>query len=207
MHKFFILLFILSSCNNSNNETRKIQTPPSIKVLKDTTIQVIWREWKYDSVSKDTNNTIILNDQYFKNISDQEKAAIGYIATFTGSECWWDGDAKPDSSNLICKVINALGLGYQCSDTHLKFLQQWFRKSDSILKELRACPIIPMNAWEQNTFYNLKIHTNIDTIKIQYEADDANMKERKFYHWTEEISFKASQDNLFLISRKRKINP
>ena len=108
MNRFFVLFYILFfSCNNLNKETRKTQTLIINNILKDTTIQIIWREWKYDSVSKDTNNTIVLNNQYFENLSDPERAAIGYIATFIGSECWWDGDIKPDSSNLDCKVLKA----------------------------------------------------------------------------------------------------
>jgi len=45
-------------------------------------------------------------------MTDQEKAAIGYVYTSIGNECWWDAEANDDRSNLDCKIITALGLVY-----------------------------------------------------------------------------------------------
>jgi len=205
MEKILLLLsFFLLSCHNPNTKRDESKNISYNYKLKDTTIKAIWREWKYDPRIKDTSSIIILNEQYFKNISPPERAAIGYIATFVGSDCDWDGNPNADRSNLDCKVLKAMGLGYQCSETHLTFLRHWLRADSSLLKELDECPIIPLNAWEQNTFFDLHVRTNVDTICITYEADSANFKKKIFYHWTEDLTFKIAGDNIHLLSRQKK---
>ncbi len=90
----FVLTTILFSCNrtNSNPDQSKIKTTDSIsktiKVtssntlsLKDTTIAFLWRANKYDDELKDTFNSIFINEEYCKTISDPERAALGYVAT------------------------------------------------------------------------------------------------------------------------------
>ena len=38
--------------------------------------------------------TIMLNQDYIKTMTDPEKVALGYVATFVGNDCWWDGEAN-----------------------------------------------------------------------------------------------------------------
>ena len=205
MVKFLLLLsFSLLSCHSPNTKIDESKNKSYDYKLRDTAIKAIWREWKYDPRIKDTSSMIILNEQYFKNISPPEKAAIGYIATFVGSECDWDGSPKEDQSNLDCKVLKAMRLGYQCSETHLTFLRHWLRTDSALLKDLDGCPIIPLNAWQQNSFFELHVRTNVDTIHVTYEADSANFKKKIFYHWTEDLIFKVAGDNIHLLSRQKK---
>ena len=215
MQRLFILFsIILISCGQSNNSVEKtkidtVHKETTIvklerKLVIDTITKVIWREDLYDPILKDTESTIVLNDNYFKNISEPEKAAVGYVATFIGSECNWDGEANDSFTNLSCKVIKALGLGYQCSDTHLNFLRHWFRDNPKVLNELKDCPTKPFTATQQNTFDNLSIAKKNDTIKIHYDASGVNMREEKNWNWSEDVLFKISTDKLVLISRKKK---
>ena len=92
-------------------------------------------------------------------MTDPEKAALGCIATFIGSECWWDGETNNDRTNLDCKIITALGLGYQCSDEHLLFLRKWFSTDKEVLSKLETsnCPTTPYTATSQNTFDEIKL--------------------------------------------------
>ncbi len=88
------------------------------------TIVFLWREEKYNKKYKTTFSEICINQSYCKTITDPERAVIGYIATFIGSDCNWDDECNADRSNLKCKLLSALILGYQCSDTHLGFLKK-----------------------------------------------------------------------------------
>ena len=74
----------------------------------------------------------MLNQDYIKTMTDPEKAALGYVATFVGNDCWWDGEANEEKSNLDCKIITTLGLGYQCSNEHLGFLRKWFVERQTV---------------------------------------------------------------------------
>ena len=215
MQRLFLLsAIVLISCGQTNDNADKTNIDTvhkDTKVLSfekkqvtDTTIKILWREDLYDSTLKDTESTIVLNDNYFKNISEPAKAAIGYVATFIGSECNWDGEANDNFTNLSCKVIKALGLGYQCSDTHLNFLRHWFRDNSKVLNELKDCPVTPFTATQQNTFDNLSISLKNDTIRIHYEASGVNMREEKNWNWSEDVLFKISTEKLEIISRKRK---
>ena len=215
MQRLLILVsIILISCGQTNNKSENPKNDTLQKsnfksitekqLLKDTTIKILWREDLYDSTLKDTENTIVLNDKYFKNISEPEKAAIGYVATFIGSECNWDGEANDNFTNLSCKVIKALGLGYQCSDTHLNFLKHWFRDNQKVINELKDCPVTPFTATQQNTINELSISLKNDTIKIHYDASGVNLRQEKNWNWSEDVLFKILDDKLVLISRTKK---
>jgi hypothetical protein len=80
---------------------------------QNTTIVFLWREEKYNKKYKATFSEICINQSYCKTITDPERAVIGYIATFIGSDCNWDHECNADRSNLKCKVLTALNLGYQ----------------------------------------------------------------------------------------------
>lgn len=94
---------------------------------------------------------MIVNEELCKTITDPERAALGFVVTFVGSECDWDGEAKDDFSNLKCKTLTSLNLGYQCSDKHPGFLRKWLRYDVKPAYELRECPTVPYTAGSQTT--------------------------------------------------------
>lgn len=195
----FLLLILLFSCKQNNNEDKtKLDLSQ-----KDTGTKLVWRKEVFDPKLKANLSKIVLNEQYFQNISEPEKAAIGYVATFVGSECDWDEKVNKNFTNLNCKVISALGLGYQCSDTHLNFLKRWFRDDPKVLSELKDCSVIPFTATEQNTFDSLNITEKEDTIKILYEASGVNLNEGKNWNWSEEVLFRISNDKLILVNKSK----
>src|SRR5690606_19473377 len=111
--------------------------------LTDKKVKFLWREMQYLEDLNGEFNVITLDEEYIKTISEPEKAALAYVATFIGNECVWDGNANENRSNLKCKILWALDLGYQCSPQHLDFLRFWFRSNEDILKELENCPTTP----------------------------------------------------------------
>src|SRR3569832_142073 len=86
------------------------QTMSNPNMVNDTTVKFLWRANKYNEELKDTFNSIFINEAYCKTISDAERAALGYVATFIGNECWWDGEATDERSNLKCVILTALNL-------------------------------------------------------------------------------------------------
>ncbi|MDN3205356.1 hypothetical protein [Algoriphagus sediminis] len=173
--------------------------------LPDTTISFMWRDLKYDSTLNDSFSSIFLNMDYINTMTSQEKAAIGYVSTFIGNECWWDGEANDDRSNLDCKIITALGLGYQCSESHLGFLRKWFSTDNEVLAELgdSNCPTTPYTATIQDTFSKIVISTKEDSISVYYEASAVNMREQESWEWSETVHFFATTDNLKLIKKDK----
>ena len=142
-------------------------------------------------------------------MTDPEKAALGYVATFVGNECWWDkGRANNNLNNLDCKIISALGLGYQCSKKHLGFLQKWFSTDKLVLSQLKSCPVVPSGARSQTTFDEIKLRTKADTIIVFYKASGVRLgKQPVSWDWSESDYFKLTNNGLRLIKKEQsKIN-
>lgn len=173
--------------------------------LADKNSKFLWRETVYDKDLATTINTIVLNEEYIKNISDPEKAALAYVATAIGNECEWDGNASEDRSNLKCKILWALNLGYQCSSNHLEFLRYWFRNNKTILKEFENCGTTPDGATIQDTFDEINIKVEGNFITISFNASGSNMREGKSWNWTEKQYFEFKNNELLLL--KKDISP
>ena len=207
---FFLILIVFISCQNSDtasksvdveNDTSQVKNE-KVALLNDTSVHFLWRENVYDDGIKDSINTIILNESYIKKIPDSHKAAIGYIATFIGNECWWDGAMNEDRSNLKCQILTALDLGYQCSDRHIDFIKKWFSNDDKVLEEIEQCPLIPYTATIQNTFDIIDIIQKKDTLELSFAVTQMNMRESVITSYTEKDIFKIHQNEVFLISKE-----
>ncbi|CAM1340127.1 hypothetical protein [Tenacibaculum aestuarii] len=170
--------------------------------LNDKNIKVLWRETLYDDELKTDINTIVLNKNYQKNMTEPERAALGYIATFVGNECEWDGGSPNENrSNLDCKLLSYLDLGYQCSDKHLDFLNGWFSKDSVALNKLKRCPTIPNGATKQSTFDEILLKTNTQdqTITISYKVKVINVRESSVTSYTKTDQFNYDLNSIMLI--------
>jgi len=170
--------------------------------LVDKKVKVLWRENRYDEELKTEINTIILNKDYLKNIHELEKAALAYVATFIGNECEWDGKVNENRSNLKCKLITHLNLGYQCSAEHVSFLSKWFSEDVTIVEELKKCPTIPNTATIQSTFNEIELVTNNQdqTIVINYSTSKINTREGSVSEYTKTEKFNYNLDDFAMIS-------
>lgn len=205
-------LSLLTSCEQVNTKTEeesKVRKTEEVEFTKlslaDTTIYFMWRDLKYDSTLNNSFSSIFLNLEYINAMTNQEKAAIGYVSTFIGNECWWDGDANADRSNLDCKIITSLGLGYQCSETHLGFLRKWFSSDKDVLSELENsnCPTTPYTATIQDTFDKIVLTTKGDSISVYYEASAVNLREQESWEWSETVYFSVTTNNLRIINKDK----
>lgn len=200
MMKFLYILnlFLCTSYSQENKhcqETSSIDTDiTKVFITTDKTVKFLWR---------DINGTMVINQDFCKTITDSEKAALGYVASFIGNECEWDGVPTNDRSNLKCEILTALNLNYQCSEQHLGFLKQWFRNDSTVLKELEACPTTPNTSTIQETFDEIILTTKGDAISAYFKASGIHLREEREWSWSETNHFKVQNDHIQLIRKER----
>jgi hypothetical protein len=206
-----ILCMLCTSCVDSEKSAKeRTPAPPKHQTsvhtsnhfhLTDKSITFLWREDVYSKTYQDTFSSIVINEDFCKHISAPEKAALGYVATFIGNECRWEDDYKEDRSNLKCKVLTALGLGYQCSDKHLGFLRKLFKKDAKALERLRTetCPTTPDGATSQNTFDKITLTVKGNDIWVIFKAEGIHLREGKSWSWTEKVHFRFDTDNIKIL--------
>ena len=214
---FIVTLVFLASCGQTKNNSdkndvvvtdtvfneEKITSEIKIK-LTDKTVKFLWRADKYDEALKDTFNSIFIDEDFCKSISDPEKAALGYVATYIGSECQWDGEANEDRSNLKCKILTSLNFGYQCSDRHIGFLQKWFKNDKKVLDELNDnCPTIPFTASSQETFGEITLTVKGNQIAIWYSVSGVNIPMGATWDYSETDYFQVHKDNIQLLKKDK----
>ena len=92
-------------------------------------------------------------------------------------------------------------MGYQCSDKHLGFLNNWFSKDIVALNKLKRCPTIPNTATIQSTFDEvlLKTNTQDQTITINYKVKVINVRENEVTTYTKIDQFKYDLNGIMLI--------
>ncbi len=188
----FLLIFLCLSIpffsqTLNNQKTTSINKENQSEILENTYIKILWL---------DKNNTIQLNENCIKTLTNQQRAALGYIVTFIGNECYWDGDKKNDESNLKCKLLTALNLGYQCSETHLSFLKEWFKEDKKVIEDLQDCEKKESSAKIRDQLIELKMATNQNTIKIIYTAIGVDMIHSKNWKWTEESTYSFTKSEI-----------
>jgi hypothetical protein len=158
--------------------------------------RVIWREDIYDVSIKANVSVIKLDENYFANITDPEKAVLGYLASTIGNECY----AESGKQNVKCKILSALGMSYQCSDDNKSFLKNWFRDDAAITSQIENCkPTIASTI--EKTFDEVKIESDDNMIKVDLKGLKLNIKENSASKWSEKLSFKIDGDKLTLIER------
>lgn len=202
---YIATIVLITSCGQTNNSDSVSKTVENASVtnfqLADKTVKFLWRADKYDEALKDTFNSIFIDEEFCKTITDPERAALGYVATFIGNECWWDGEANDDRSNLKCKILSALNLGHQCSDKHLGFLRQWFKDDKKSLKELENCPTIPYTSTIQDTFDEITLTVKGNKISVFFKANGVNTREGDSWSWAETDHFQLDGNNMKLIKK------
>ncbi len=191
-----------SKINLDKNEDSNADTTKTV-TLTDKTIKFLWREDKFDETFKDTFSSIFIDEEFCKTITAPERAALGYVATFIGNECQWDGEYKNDRSNLKCVILTSLDLGYQCSEKHLGFLRQMFKNDTKVLDELQTdnCPTTPFTASRQETFDEIILKVNGNIISVWFRASGVNLPMGDSWSWTETDYFQFDKDNIKLIKK------
>lgn len=198
---FTLSLFTLLSCQKEKTfqyNTQRV-TIPIEKEKTDNYKNIVWRE----SISD--GSIIKIDSLYFNNISEEEKAVVGYIITFVGNECWWDGESTDERDNLKCTILDALKLGYQCSETHLGFLRTKFKNDKKVLEELESCPTIPYTATIQNTISEMFISENNDEISIKTKEFEINVRDDSFFEINKIYRFSTKNNQILFIGATEEV--
>lgn len=196
--RLLTLLFLFNFCPSIFSQTnataqKAINQSPTDNTVQDLSIKILWL---------DKNDVLQLNTAYIKTLTDQQRAALGYIATDVSNECYWDGTKKEDGSNLKCKFLSALNLGYQCSETHLSFLKKWFKDDTKVLERLQYCNKTESSAKVKDHFIEVKMITTKDTIKILYSAVGEDSEQHRVWRWQEESTYSFTKTGIKQIKRK-----
>lgn len=200
MTKYLYLLIILSlaSCAQKNDSLPNNQPA-------DKSVKFLWRADKYDEQLKENFSTLFIDENFCKTITDPEKAALGYVATFIGNECNWDGDPKDNRSNLKCRILSSLNLGYQCSEEHLGFLRKMFKNDTQVLQELNSenCPTSPDGATIQDTFDEILLTVNGNTILVSFKVTGVNLRDGESWTWNETDNFLIEKEGIKLVRKDK----
>lgn len=183
----FLLLLVLSQFSCKQNK-RKLETAWKT---------VVW----LDTKENESYQSIHIDSLYFSEIDSVSKAAMGYVVTFVGNECWWANDdetAIEERSNLKCTILNALDLGCQCSDRHLTYLRKWFQYDEKVLKELEDCPTIPYTSTIQTTIKELRILRLPTEIVIKTKEAQINTREDYYQEYSKNYLFSYINNQLLL---------
>ena len=201
MKIYLLLIFTITAAMIHSTDGESYSA--AVSNVQDKRTKILWRENQYNSELQDTMSIIVMDTSYCKTVSDPEKAAIAFVATFVGNDCWWDGNYTNDRSNLKCKVLTELNLGYQCSETHLGFLRHWFSEDTKALERLEDCPTTPFTATEQETFDSISITVEGQFIILNLSISGFNIREDQEWHRTEEITFRNAERKLFIEKEKK----
>lgn len=158
----------------------------SVKHSGNDTIVILWNAEK---------GRIVLNEDFLKNVTDFQRAALGYIATQAGNDCRWDGPRKEDESNLKCKLLTALNLGYMCSSQHLSFLEKWFREDEKSMEKLQRCSKRVVDDRITDKFNYILLISKGETLTITYEAKGRNLDDLSGWRWIKETVFQQVGNN------------
>lgn len=197
LRPFFFLFFLsfysctFSQKSPSNTEKQKQEIKTTANQVD--YVKILWLDKK---------GVLKLNEDYIKTLTDPQRAALGFTTTRVGNECHWDGDKKADESNLKCKFLWALNLGYQCSETHLSYLKQWFKEDPEVLENLQGCIKIESLPHSKQFFLWLKMATTENSIKIIYSAVGIGGHTKLTWKWTEASSYSYTDTGIKRISRK-----
>lgn len=211
------MLFLLAACGQANYNAENDNAENANFALElmqgnagennqpgDKTVKFLWREDKYDEELNATFSSIVIDEEFCKTISDPERAALGYVATFIGNECEWDGEYREDRSNLKCKILTSLNLGYQCSDKHLGFLRKMFQQDAAVLGELKTgdCPTTPDGANSQNTFDEINLTVKGNQLLVSFKANGVNLRSGESWSWTETNIFLVQGNTIRLVKKQ-----
>lgn len=186
---FYSCTFSQTSPSNSEKQRQEIKTTENQVDY----IKILWLDKK---------GVLKLNEDYIKTLTDPQRAALGFVTTGVDHDCYWDSDKKADESNLKCKFLWALNLGYQCSETHLGFLKQWFKEDPEVLGRLQYCSKNETTPKNKEFFLWLKMATTDNNIKIIYSAVGIDNDTNSNWKWTEASSYSYTNTGIKRISRK-----
>lgn len=167
--------------------------PKEIMAMHVGKYKFFWREGEFADIN--------LNHAQIKKMTVYERAALGYVATFVGNGCNYEGPYTTDTPRYLkCDILSALDLGYQCSDRHLGFLREMFQDDKKVLQSLREpCPEIVDGATYQTTFDYIDVEIIGKTVVVvSYKVSGVYLREGINWEYTVTDTFEVAQNGIVL---------
>jgi hypothetical protein len=169
--------------------------PEEIMAMHAGKYKFFWREGKYAD--------IVINHAQIKKMTVYERAALGYVATFVGNGCNYEGEFSIEegaTNYLKCDILSALDLGYQCSERHLGFLREMFQDDKKVLQSLREpCPEIVDGATYQTTFDKIDVEVIGKTVVVvTYTVSGVYLREGINWEFTVTDTFEVATNGIVL---------
>jgi hypothetical protein len=212
IRKVVLACLVFAACQNQHPKVETIVASPKApsSTLKDSTssvskpnplpltdkkIRFLWMESVHDPQKQYANqagNIMVsrVNDVFLKIMSEPEKAALAYIATFGDS-----GDCDPSAeceTGIKCQISTALNLGCQCSKTYLEFLHQWFAPKTDVFEE-GHCYQRPMTASRRILFSEINLAVKGRILTVTYEGNGTTGEEGWEFKGTNIFQFNETQ--------------
>ena len=202
MKSIHLYAFAILSMLACKEEQAAVSSPSNVaekkNIVSEKELNFLWSEVVYDADLQDSMSRLMINEAFLDTISEEEKAAIGFVATFVGNECDWDGAYKEDRSNLVCTILGALDLGYQCSDTHLGFLREWFASDTASLNLLssESCPTLPGGSTNFSEIESMHLFVKNNIITITSVINYGDVRQDVYKSKRERVYFNVSEEGL-----------
>ncbi len=202
MKQFYFLSLAFLFLIACKEEQVAVSSPSNVaekkNIVSEKELNFVWSDVVYDAELQDSMTRLMINEAFLDTISEEEKAAIGFVATFVGNECDWDGAYKEDRSNLVCTVLDALDLGYQCSDTHLGFLREWFDSDTASLNVLSSdsCPTLPGGSTNFSEIESMHLFVKNNIITITSVINYGDVRQDVYKTKRERVYFNVSEEGL-----------
>lgn len=194
--KYILLsLFLLRivKCNSAAIEgaTSTTENVAETIITTQQPIKVIWYT---------DEGAIRMNENYIETISNQEKAALAYIAITFDRSCNWE---EANEENLSCKILSTLDLGYKCSEKHLNFLRKWIEDDDRIIEGINSCTTEPNSNTRQVILRELHLLKEDNKLKYLIEVSSINTNKPSYSrNWSIEEIFEIGNQKLKYIGTK-----
>jgi hypothetical protein len=185
-------------------KTPSVDILPEQESTTNSNTTFLWRENKFDEFLNETKSDILINEEFCSTITDYEKAALCYVATFNGNEYNWTTDTIEKRGFIKSRILASLNLGDECSEAHLGFLKYMFRRDSKVMGEINSfkCGALPdIDLDVQESFENISIIRDDDKIQIIFKMMVINSKDGKRWEWTESDLFQISKGKIKLVKK------
>lgn len=155
-------------------------------------IKIIWL---------DNEGNYIVNEEYIKSAPEAIRAVLAYYSLKGGVSCWWDGD-KPNKewNNINCGLTKALGLGYQCSQKQLDFVNSQFKEQGNKFT-YKDCNSALETATISNRLPFLELEIIGDVISARYCHSFSNTRRNEYLTYWGKDTFRAYPNKIVILNR------
>ena len=141
-------------------------------------VRVVWWEAQ--------DEPIWINRDYISNSPEHIRAILAFLSTRGGTDCEkidssvldvelkdpdileFDLDDLFTPEKLTCRLSEEIGYDDQCSDEHIRFIKKWFRRDQTVFRDLESCVRNPQAEVAKSTLIALEVADKGNTVEVRY---------------------------------------